>query len=146
MATTTNSRPSVGARRFGYVVAILANGVCAWLIAVWPGWDAVPFLTDETTDVLPFVYASIATGVLVNLVYLADDRPAVRATGELVNALVGFVSVVRIWQVSPFDFEGQWAGWEWLTWTALVVGVVGTAIGAIAQLVALARATSSHGR
>lgn len=139
MASTTTHRPRTGARRFGYVVAILVNLILAWLVAVWPGWDVVPFLTEDTTDVLPFVYASIATSILVNLVYVADDRPAVKATGELVNALVGFVSVIRIWQVFPFDFDGQWVGWEWLVYIALVVGGFGTAIGAVVQVVTLVR-------
>jgi hypothetical protein len=139
MTIATTRRPSTQVRRFGYVVAVLVNLILAWLIAVWPGWDVVPFLTEETTEVLPFVYASIATGVLVNLVYVADDRPAVKATGELVNALVGFVSVMRIWQVFPFDFDGQWAGWEWLIYIALAVGAFGTAISAIVQVVTLVR-------
>lgn len=139
MASTATRRPRTGVRRFGYVVAILVNLTLAWLIAVWPGWDVVPFLTQDTTEVLPFVYAAIATGVLVNLVYVADDRPTVKATGELVNALVGFVSVIRIWQVFPFDLDGQWVGWEWLIYVALAVGAFGTAIGAVVQLVTLVR-------
>lgn len=139
MSITTTRRPRTPVHRFGYVVAVLVNLTLAWLIAVWPGWDVVPFLTEETTEVLPFVYASIATGVLVNLVYVADDRPAVKATGELLNALVGFVSVTRIWQVFPFDLDGQWVGWEWLIYIALTVGAFGTAIGAIVQVVTLVR-------
>ncbi|MFI5623786.1 hypothetical protein ACIA03_09990 [Nocardioides sp. NPDC051685] len=139
MTMTTTRRPRTGVRRFGYVVAVLVNLILAWLIAVWPGWDVVPFLTPDTTEVLPFVYASIATSILVNLVYVADDRPAVKATGELVNALVGFVTVMRIWQVFPFDLDGQWVGWEWLVYAALIVGAFGTAIGAIVQLVTLVR-------
>lgn len=139
MAITTTDRPRTGARRFGYVVAILVNLILAWLIAVWPGWDIVPFLTEDTTEVLPFVYASIATGVLVNIVYVADDRPAVKATGELVNALVGFVSVMRLWQVFPFELDGRWVGWEWLIYVALAGGAFGTAIGAAVQLVTLVR-------
>ena len=139
MTITATRGPRTRARRFGYVVAVLVNLVLAWLIAVWPGWDVVPFLTEETTEVLPFVYASIATGVLVNLVYVADDRPAVKATGELVNALVGFVAVIRTWQVFPFDLDGQWVGWEWLIYIALALGAFGTAIGAIVQVVTLVR-------
>lgn len=139
MTTTTTRGPRTGVRRFGYVVAVLVNLILVWLIAVWPGWDVVPFLTQDTTEVLPFVYASIATSALVNLVYVADDRPAVTATGELVNALVAFVSVIRIWQVFPFDLDGQWVGWEWLFYVALVVGAFGTAIGAVVQLVTLVR-------
>ncbi|WP_328531276.1 hypothetical protein OG984_09155 [Nocardioides sp. NBC_00368] len=139
MTTATAREPRTRTRRFGYVVAILVNLILAWLIAIWPGWDAVPFLTDDTTDVLPFVYASIATGVLVNLAYVADDRPAVKATGELVNALVGFVSVLRIWQIFPFDLDGHWGGWEWMIYIALVLGAFGTAIGAIVQSATLVR-------
>lgn len=139
MASTATHRPRTGVRRFGYVVAILVNLILAWLVAVWPGWDVVPVLTEDTTEVLPFIYASITTGIVANLVYVADDRPAVKATGELVNALVGFVSVMRIWHVFPFELDGRWVGWEWLIYVALAGGAFGTAIGAVVQLVTLVR-------
>ena len=54
-----STRVSTGTRRTGYVIAVLVNLALLVGINVWPGWDAVPFLTGETELVLPIVNASI---------------------------------------------------------------------------------------
>lgn len=41
------TRPqSPRARRWGYGIAALINLIVAWGVNIWPGWDAVPFLTS----------------------------------------------------------------------------------------------------
>jgi len=137
--TSMRRRPSRAARRFGYDVAVAINLVMLYLIHTWPGWDAVPFLTDETTDVLPYVDASIVATILVNVVYLVRDGQAVKACGELVANLVSLVSLIRFWQVQPFDFAGVWGGWRPLTYLLLAVATVGTVISALVQGVTLLR-------
>ena len=66
----TKARPSRAARRSGYVVAIVLNAAMLYAINVWPGWDVVPFLTDDTVDVLDVVNASIVATLVANVVYL----------------------------------------------------------------------------
>ena len=69
MARTGSARrPSPGARRTGYVFAI-AFGV-AFLIILngWPGWQALPFLTAATSQVIVLVNVSLAAGIAANLV------------------------------------------------------------------------------
>ncbi|MEQ6903764.1 hypothetical protein [Nocardioides sp. YIM 152588] len=149
MAVTTHrthrSRPAQTARRAGYVVAIVVNLVVLFLIHGWPGWDAVPFLSPETTEVLPYVDASIAVGILANAVYVVRDGPAVKATGDLVTTLVSLVVLLQVWQVFPFDFAGVWAGWEPLTYVLLGVATFGTVIASMVQAVTLARLAASSG-
>jgi len=140
--TSMRRRPSRAARRFGYGVAVAINLVMLYLIHTWPGWDAVPFLTDETTDVLPYVDASIVATILVNVVYVVRDGREVKATGELVTNLVSLLSLVRFWQVWPFDFDRVWGGWQPLVYVLLVVATAGTVISALVQGVTLLRATA----
>jgi hypothetical protein len=142
MTTTTMQRPRAarGARRFGYVVAVAVNLVMLALIHAWPGWDVVPFLTAQTTDVLPYVDASIVATILVNTLYVVRDDRVAKASGDLVTNLVSMLCLIRFWQVWPFDFDGVWAGWQPLTYLLLGVATFGTAIAALVQVATLVRA------
>ena len=136
---TKRPRAARGTRRFGYVVAVAVNLVMLGLIHTWPGWDVIPFLTAETTDVLPYVDASIVTSIVVNALYVVRDDRGVKASGDLVANLVSLLVLVRLWQVWPFDFDGVWAGWQPLTYVLLGVATFGVAIGALVQVATLVR-------
>lgn len=140
MATTaTKQRPSVAARRTGYLVSVAINAVLLYLVNRRPGWDALPFLTSDTELVLGLVNASLIAGVVANLVYLLTDPPRIRALGDLVTTAIGLVAMVRIWQVFPFSFDDDGFPWETLFRVALVVGIVGSAIAIVVALVGLVR-------
>lgn len=132
-------RPSVAARRSGYVVAILING--AMLIGAnwWPGWEVIPFLSDETPQVLGLVNASIIAGLVANAVYVAWDPPRLKALGDLVTTAFGVAAMVQIWRVFPFDFGDAEFNWALLVRWLLGVGIFGGAIGIVVALVALVR-------
>jgi hypothetical protein len=131
-------RPSIGARRTGYLIAGVLNALLAYAINVWPGWRAVPFLTEDTSRVLGLVNLSLVVGLVANLVYLLDDPPRFKAFGDLVTTVIGLAVLVRIWQVFPFDFSGYAFTWALLVRIALVVGIVGAAIGMLVLLVIVA--------
>jgi hypothetical protein len=141
MTTTTMQRPRAarGARRFGYVVSVAVNLVMLALIHAWPGWDVIPFLTAQTTDVLPYVDASIVATILVNTLYVVRDDRVVKASGDLVTNLVSMLCLIRFWQIWPFDFAEVWSGWQPLTYVLLGVATIGTAIGALVQVATLVR-------
>ena len=144
MTVTTPARPSTAARRVGYLAAASINAVLLYLIAVSPGWQAVPFLTDDTTRVLGLVELSVVVGVFCNLLYTVADPLWLRASGALVTTAVGLVVLTRLWQVFPFEFDERGVDWAWWIRLALVVGVVGSVIGLIAHTVNLVRACAAH--
>lgn len=134
--------PSVASRRTGYLVGAAVNGLLLYLVYVRPGWRAVPFLTDSTTQVLPLVTASMVAGIAANLLYLAWDGRRLRALGELATSAIGLAALARFWQVFPFDFGDQAAGgadWALVARTVLAVAIAGTAIAVGVQLVSLLR-------
>lgn len=137
----TTDRPSLSpaARRFGYVMAIVANAIMLWLAHQLLGWEWPSFLTDDFDQVLGLITASFVASMVVNAGYLVHDRGRFRALGDLVVAAFGFVVSLRMWNVFPFDFSGWETDWSWLVRTALVVGIVGTAIAMIVNLGRLAR-------
>ena len=136
----SHTRPAVAGRRAGYAVAIAVNLVLLYLINVAPGWQAVPFLTESTTEVLLLVNLSMASGVVANAVYSAFDPPWVRALGDAVTTTIGLASLVRIWQVFPFDFDTTTVPWDLVARWVIGVGMFGCAVAIIVALVRFVRA------
>lgn len=124
--TRSDHRPSLAARRFGYVVAAMVNAAMLYAVNRWPGWDAVPFLTPETVDVIDPVNASIVVNLAVNVIYLWRDPPRLKAAGDLVSTSVGMVAMIVIWRVFPLDLS---PGFERLARVLLAIGLGGSAIG-----------------
>lgn len=144
LTATRKPRPSVAARRTGYVIAALVNAVLLYLVNVWPGWEELPFLTSETTEVLGWVNVSMIAGIITNLVYVGRDTNRVRAAGDLVTTGIGLVAMVRIWQVFPFDFDLSGLDWAIVARVFLVIGIVGSAIAMVVRLVSLLSDTGSR--
>ena len=132
-------RPSAGARRFGYLVAIGFTVAGWYVINVRPGWEAVPFLTSDTADVLGLLNFSLLVGIAVNLLYVVRDPRWLTALGDVVTTGVGLAVLVTVWQVFPFDFDAYTFGWAGLTRLVLVLAMVGSAIAIVVQLVTLVR-------
>ncbi|MGY1708844.1 hypothetical protein ACI8AC_04970 [Geodermatophilus sp. SYSU D00758] len=132
----TVRRPPAGQRRAGYLVGALVNGVLLWLLHVWPGWEAVPFLTDATPQALGLVDATLVAGIVVAAVELVWDPRRLVALGELVTTALGLAATVRVLQVFPFDLAGAWPA---VVRVVLWIGVVGAAIGVLVALVRLVR-------
>lgn len=136
-ATRPRQRPPRSARRAGYLIGALLNGALLWLVNVSPGWQAVPFLTQEFDGVLPLVNLSIGVGLAANLVYVLSDPPWLRAMGEAIVPAVGLVPLVALWRTFPFAFEGQSFDWELVARILLALGIVGSAIAIVVAVVAL---------
>ena len=144
MTTTVAKRPSAATRRAGYVAGAIANAVLLWLIHVWPGWDAVPFLTADFENVLGLVDLALVVTIALNLLYLIRDPRWLTAAGAVVTTAVGLAAAVRMLQVFPFDL-GDSGFWPVVFRVLLWVAVVGSIIGIVANVVALVRALSTGG-
>ena len=135
----TRAAPRTSRGRAGYGPGALVNAALLWAINVWPGWQAAPFLTPDTTRVLGLVNAFLAVSIVANLVFLVARSRAIRALGDLVVLGFGLAAMIAVWEVFPFDFSHGWSGWTVLVRILLVLGIAGQIIGAIVELVALAR-------
>lgn len=123
-------------RAIGFLVAAGVNGVLLYLVNESPGWEAVPFFTAATEEVLPWVNASLALGVVVNVVYALWQAPRMRNLGETLTAVVAVAAAQRLWVVFPFDLG---APWSWIVRWVLVVVIVGSVISVVVQFVQLVR-------
>jgi hypothetical protein len=139
--TQTTRRPSAGARRAGYALAIFFSAVLLVILNVSPGWQAIPFLTSATGQVLWLVNLSLAAGIAANLVYLAYDPPWLKSLGDLMTTGIGLAAAIRIWQVFPFDLPSAWSA---VARVLLVVAIAGSCIALVVQIVTLARWLTGH--
>lgn len=131
-------RTEVG-RRLGLVIGAVVNAALLWWVNIAPGWQVVPFLTDDMHHVLGWVNASLAVGLVSSLVSAVLLRVRVQAAGDLAQCTVGFIALQRTWQVFPFDLGGAGFDWDLVVRTALVLGMVGSVIGALVAVVRLVR-------
>ena len=134
-------RPSAGARRAGYCIAIAFSAALLFVLNARPGWQALPLLTSDADQVLWLVNFSLAAGIAANVVYLAYDPPWVRSLGDLVTTGVGLAAAIRLWQVFPFELS---SGWSITVRVLLVVAIAGSCIALVAQIVSLARRFTGH--
>ena len=138
--TRGTARPGGVSRRVGYLIAVLVNIVLLWLVTGWPGWRAVPFLTDQMQEVIVLVVFSLLAGVATNLVNFALDLAWIKALGEIITSAIGLAALVRLWEVFPFDFGGSDVDWALVTRVVIAVAIAGCIVSIIVQIVILARA------
>ena len=115
------------------------NAVLLFVLNGQPGWQAVPFLTSATSQVLGLVNLSLAAGLAVNLVYLAFDPPWLKSLGDLLTAAIGLAVAIRLWRVFPFAFNGSWAWCATAIRVLLIVGIAGCGVSIVVQAVSLGR-------
>lgn len=127
-------------RRSGNLGSAIVNALLMYGINVWPGWQVLPFLTADMARVLDLINASLIAGIIVNLVCVVIRARALMALGNLVVIGFGVAAMLRLWEVFPFDFGDSWSGWPVLVRVFLVVGIVGSVIGAVVEVVNLFRA------
>lgn len=135
----TVERMQAAGRRAGYVAAAIVNLVLLWGANQLLDWGWPAFLTDDFEDLLPWVNASFLATVGVNLIWVWRDPAWFRHLGEAVTNVISLVVAWRTWQIFPFDFSGYSFDWELVARILIVVGMVGAAIGAMVELVRLAR-------
>jgi len=129
-------RPSAGARRAGYCVAIAFSAAFLFVLNARPGWQQMPFLTSDISQVLWLVNLSLAAGIAVNAVYVAYDPPWLKSLGDLATTGIGLATVIRVWQVFPFDVS---SGWSIAVRVLLMVAIIGSCIALVVQVISLAR-------
>jgi hypothetical protein len=144
MTQTLTERPTVAARRMGYVVGAVVNVALLYAVDIWPGWEVVPFLTAEAASVLVLVNLSIVTNLAANAVYLVYDEAWLKALGSILTTTVGMITLVRILQVFPFDFGGSSINWQLVTRFLLIIGIVGSDIGIIVAFIALVKSFAAR--
>jgi hypothetical protein len=128
-------RPPAGARRAGCGLAIVFSTALLIILDGSPGWQAIPFLTGGTAQVLWLVSLCLAAGTAADLVYLAYDPPWLKSPGDLATTGIGLAAAIRVWQVFPVDLS---SGWSTAVRVLPVIAIAGSCIALVVQIVTLA--------
>lgn len=131
--------------RGGNIGSVLVNAVLLWGINIWPGWKAVPFLTADMERVLGMINASLTAGIIANLIFVVIRNRDVMALGNLVVLGIGLAATLRMLEVFPFDIGDSWSGWPVVVRVLLVLGIVGSIIGMVVEIVAMFRSLTGFG-
>lgn len=136
--TEVRPRPSAAARRVGFGIAAAINLAMLWLIHVWPGWDAVPFLSGETPRVLGAIDATLIAAVVVNVLQVVWQPRWMAPLSAGVTSAFGLAAMIVVYQVFPFVFTGG-VNWALVVRILLILSIVGTAIALLVNVVSLMR-------
>jgi hypothetical protein len=100
-----------------------------------PVWKPY-FLLDSYADVLWAINMSLIVQIVLNLVLVFFHPLFFHYLAQTVISLVSFISLLWIVQVFPLDFSSRPGDWlNLVIRIVLIVGLVGTAIGGITNLV-----------
>jgi hypothetical protein len=118
-------------RRFGFGVAVVINIALLYVVQNLTSWDWLPFLTSEFDSWVPWISFSLIVSIVANFLYMMNDDYRLKSGGDIVTNLVSLVVTWRVFQVFPFDFSAYEFNWDLVARIVLVVGIVGTFIGAV---------------
>lgn len=129
-------------RRAGYAIAVLIN--LAGLIVVQNilEWDLLPWLTGDFATVVPWISVSLIFSIAANLVYEFNDTKVVKSVIQIGVNLVSIVVTAQLLRVFPFDFSAYRLNWDIVTRIVLILALVGSGIGLIAEVIKLASSGS----
>jgi hypothetical protein len=137
--TEVGRRPPRASRVVGYVFTIAFMLVTWFVVNVSPGWEAVPFLSEEVPLVLGLFNFSLLATVALNALYLVGDPLWLATAGELVLSSISLVLAWLVVVVFPFDFTGLGYDLSALARLAVVLALIGCAIAVLVNLVRLGR-------
>lgn len=122
--------------RLEYIVAIVVNVLVLVIANEILSWGILPFLTSDFRQVLPLFNISLGVTIAANIAFLFFDPDWFKAPLRAVLNAIGLAVVVRFLTVFPFDFSA-YPGFNWLVLAKvfLILGIVGCAIGIIAEAV-----------
>jgi hypothetical protein len=78
---------------------------------------------------------SFVYGMATNAMLVVADPRWFKSLVNVGGSVIAFVITLRLFQVYPFDFSDYAVNWSWAVTTLLVLGMVATAIAAIAESV-----------
>lgn len=76
----------------------MAAAAGLFLINIWPGWEQLSFLTEDTIEVLWIVNAALLASTVADLISLAYDPPWLVAFGGVVTTGIGLIALIRFAQ------------------------------------------------
>ena len=130
-------------KRANYIASAIFNLILLWVVNKIPDWNII-FITDKFVAVLWALNLSIAVQIAANFMLIFYNPLFLHYLAETGIALVSLIAVFVLYTVFPFDFSfvGDWL--NLIVKIALLIGVIGTGITAIVNLVRFFKALKTE--
>ena len=118
-----------------YIVAVIFNIAFLVIVNKVPDWN-IPFITDSFPDILWAVNTSVAVSIAGNFILIFIHPRFLHYLFNAVFSVFGILATSVILSVFPFEFRdlvGEWL--NILVRIALIVGIVGSAIAVVVNVV-----------
>lgn len=113
-----------------YIAALIVNVILIYVFNNLLKWG-VPFLTSDYSGVLWAIDLSLGATVIANILFLMFDPGWFHHFVQIILNVIALFTTFIIFSVFPFTFaEEPWAFWVKV---ALIVVIVGIAIGTIVE-------------
>ena len=122
-------------RMTDYIFAVIFNIAFLVVVNKVPDWNIQVF-TDKFTDILWAVNTSIGVSIAGNLILIFFHPRFLHHLLNAVFSAFGILAISVILSVFPFDFSelvGEWL--NILIRIALIVGIVGSAISVVVNII-----------
>lgn len=122
-------------RMTDYIFAVIFNIAFLVVVNKVPDWNIV-FITDSFPDILWALNTYLAVSIAGNLVLIFFHPRFLHHLLNAVFAIFGILATSVMLSIFPFDFSnlvGEWL--NILIRIALIVGIVGSAIGVVVNIV-----------
>jgi hypothetical protein len=122
-------------RMTDYIFAVIFDIAFLVVVNKVPDWS-IPFITASFPDILWAVNTSVAVSLAGNLILIFFHPRFLHHLLNAVFAIFGILAVSVILSVFPFDFSQVVGDWlNILVRIALIVGIVGSAISVVVNIV-----------
>jgi hypothetical protein len=121
-----------GGRAFGNVVSIMVNALVLYVAHNLVRWGFLPFVTPAFDGVLRAFDLSIGVTMGMETALLFYEPVWFRHLAKAVTAAVGIVVPAALLTVFPFALSPAWST---VLRVLFVIGIVGSAVGAIVELI-----------
>jgi hypothetical protein len=134
------------ARSVGYGIAVLINLALIYIVRNITDWGFARFLTEEFDTLVPLITVSLSVSVAMNIIYMFDDRPTIKSAGQIAINLISLFVTIQVLQVFPFDFSTYVFDWSVIVRVVLILAIVGSVIGTLAEVRKLVSAEPGNER
>lgn len=118
------------------IVSLVVNLALLLLLNVVPGWQALPFLTEQAALVVPYVSFSLAAAAVGAGLQLLAPTAWMRGLTGAIGSAFALIASVALWQVFPFDVPDPWPV---ILRILIGLGIFGAIVGMISGGVGFAR-------
>jgi len=128
------AKPSIFPKQVEYGINIVFNAIFLVVVNNALEWGFLPFLTQDFKKIIWLFNVSIIATIIANVIFFFFDTDWFTSLVKFFLNAIGLTLAIIMLQVFPFDFSGYAFDWALVMRILLIIGIVGTGIGILAEL------------